>query len=47
MTWPSSEQLQRAKLALEVLLLLVLIPIMLYALTKDHKAAAAIGIAAK
>src|SRR6185437_14643298 len=44
MTWPSTEKLQRIKLALEVLLLLLLVPLMLYTLAKDRATAAKIGL---
>jgi len=47
MTWPSTEKLQRIKLALEVLLLLLLVPLMLYTLAKDRATAAKIGLAAR
>ncbi len=47
MSWPSKEKLERTKLTLEVLLLLLLIPLMLYTLTKDHRAATQLGLAAK
>lgn len=47
MTWPSSERLERIKLTLEVLLLLMLIPLMFFMLGKDRAAATKIGLAAK
>lgn len=47
MRWPSTEQLQRIKLSLEVLTLLLLLPLMLFMLGKDRAAAAKIGLAAK
>lgn len=46
MRWPSTEQLQRIKLTLEVLLLFLLIPLMLYTLAKDRSAAVRIGLGA-
>lgn len=47
MRWPSTEQLQRIKLSLEVLLLLMLIPLFLYMLANDRASAAKIGLAAR
>jgi hypothetical protein len=47
MRWPSTEQLQRIKLTLEVLLLFMLVPLMLYTLAKDRATAAKIGLTAK
>lgn len=47
MRWPSTEQLQRIKLSLEVLTLLLLLPLMLFMLGKDRAAAAKIGLAAR
>jgi hypothetical protein len=47
MKWIGKESLERAKLTLEVLLLLLLVPLMLYTLAKDHATAAKIGLLAK
>jgi hypothetical protein len=47
MSWPSTERLERVKLTLEVLLLIMLVPLMLFMLGKDRSAAAKIGLAAK
>lgn len=47
MRWPGLEQLKRTKLALEIALLLILIPVVLYTLSKDRHAAAQIGLAAR
>lgn len=47
MTWPGTPKLERIKLSLEVLLLLLLVPLMLFMLGKDRSAAAKIGLAAK
>lgn len=47
MSWPGKELLERTKLTLEVLLLLLLVPLMLYTLSKDRKTAMQIGLAAR
>lgn len=46
MSWPSTEQLQRIKLSLEVLLLIVLIGVMLFTLSHDRTSALLIGLGA-
>jgi hypothetical protein len=45
--WPSTETLQRAKLTLEVLLLVVLVGLLLHVASKDHTRAALFGLQAK
>lgn len=47
MTLPSKERLEQVKLSLEVLLLILLVPLMLFMLGKDRAAAAKIGLAAR
>jgi hypothetical protein len=47
MRWPGIEKLRQVKLTLEVLLLLILIPVLLYTLGKDRNAATKIGLAAR
>lgn len=47
MRWPSSDTLKHLKLTLEVLILLLLLPLMLYTLAKDRAGAAKIGLAAR
>lgn len=48
MRWPSTELLKRVKLTLEVLLLLLLVPLMMFMLAKDRGAAATkIGLAGR
>jgi hypothetical protein len=43
--WPSSSSLERIKLTLEVILLLLLVPLMLYTLAHDRKGATQLGLA--
>jgi preprotein translocase subunit SecG len=45
--WPATETLQRAKLTLEVLFLVVLLGLLLYVSSKDHTRAALFGLAHK
>lgn len=47
MRWPSKGTLETTKLTLEVLLLLLLVPLLIYTLTQDHRAAIQLGLAAK
>jgi len=47
MRWPSTETLQRAKLTLEVALLLVLVALLLHVSSRDHTRAALFGLAVK
>lgn len=47
MTKPSLQQLQYVKAVLEVLLLLMLVPVVLYSITIDRHAAIALGMAAR
>jgi hypothetical protein len=44
---PSTEQLQNLKLWLELALLLLLVPLVFYNLTKDHTRAAILGLNVK
>jgi hypothetical protein len=47
MRWPSTEQLQRLKLSLEVLLLLLLVPLILYTLHHDHRSGLLLALQAR
>jgi hypothetical protein len=44
---PSSDTLKQVKLTLEVIILLLLVPLMIYTLAKDRAGAAKIGLAAR
>jgi hypothetical protein len=44
---PSTEQLQHVKVLLEVLLLLLLVPVVLYTLAKDRQAGIQMALGAK
>ncbi len=47
MKWPSTDKLQRLKLLLEVLLLLLLVPLVYHALIKGGPHAALAGLAGR
>lgn len=47
MRWPSSEQLQRIKLSLEVLLLLLLVPLLIYTIHHDHTSGLLLALQAR
>jgi hypothetical protein len=45
--WPDTDQLKRAKLSLEVILLTLLVGAMLFVLTVDREAAIKVGLMGK
>lgn len=47
MKLPSAERLQQVKLTLEVILLLLLVPLLIYTLAHDRRAAMSLAIAAR
>lgn len=47
MQWPSRERLEGVKLYMELALLFLLVPLVLYTLTKDRNAALQLGLNVK